>query len=319
MKHLWFVLTRLWRYHSLYFLKPNDAVNDTLTSSLLYRLDWTGPIVEIGSGDGVFSYLMHGGEFPLWFDRYLLTDLSKQDIYDSHQVDVLHPAIRLEYPNITLAIDAKQSHVNKIAEIGFAKQAQLASYEYLPLPSGSVAKVFYYTPHGLQDHNAAIKEAARILAPGGRMLILLFDSRIESSFICNRLAKFLPGAVGRYFARLDNGRHDEIMGLAKSTQQWDQFFFNQGFVIEKEESGLSPFAWKIYDTQTRPILKTMIRAFGSLPQPIRTLAKVAWMTLSYPYSVLFYILFSNDYVKFDTRNCYIAFQLKKLYSHENHF
>ena len=312
MRHLWFILTRLWRYQSLYFLKPNDAVNDTLTSSLLCRLDWTGPIVEIGSGDGVFSYIMHGGAFPLDFDRYLLTDLSKQDIYDDHRDDVIHPAVRLDYPNITLAIDAKQSHVDKIAEIGFAKQAKLASYESLPLASSSVAKVFYYTPHGLNNHEEAIREAARIVAPGGSMLILLFDSKIKSSFICHRLAGFLPGAAGRYFSRLDNGRHDEIMSLAKSPLQWENYFSNHRFVVEKKYSGLSTFAWKVYDTQTRAILKILIRIFGSLPRPLRTWVKTICLISSYPYLVFFYLLFSNEYLRIDPVNCYVAYQLKKI-------
>ena len=68
MDHLGFVITRLWRYFGLYFLKPFDAVNDTLTASLIRRLDWEGRFLEIGSGDGFYSYVLHGGAPPLWFD-----------------------------------------------------------------------------------------------------------------------------------------------------------------------------------------------------------------------------------------------------------
>lgn len=311
MNRLRFVLTRLWRYHNLYFLKPHDAVNDTLTSSLLHRLDWSGPVVEIGSGDGVFSYVMHGGFFPLWFDRYLLTDLSKPDIYDSHRADVLRPAVRLTAPDISLAIDAKESHVRKIGEIGFARHCQVAAYEALPLASASVPKIFYYTPHGLHDHEAAIREAARVLVPGGRMLILLYDSKFKPSFLCHRLGKALPGAAGHYFARLDNGRHDEITRLARTPAEWQDFFRRHGFVIEARHSGLSGFAWKMYDIQTRPLLKPLIRLFGGLPGPLRTAAKLLWMIACYPYLVLFYLLFSNEYVRIDHTDCYLAFQVRK--------
>jgi len=307
-----FVLSRLWHYHSLYFLKPHDAVNDTLTSSLLHRLDWSGSVLEIGSGDGVFSYVMHGGSFPIWFDRYLLTDLSKQDIYDSHQEDVLQPAVHLTYPIIEMAIDAKESHVRKIEEIGFAKQCKVAAYEALPLPSASIKKVFYYTPHGLQDHNASIKEASRILVPSGSLLILLYDSRFKSSFLCHRLARVLPGVLGEYFAELDNGRYDEITRLAKTPNEWAQFFKDNGFKIIKRHSGLSGFAWKVYDIQTRPLLKPLIRAFGIMPRPIRTVVKLLWMLICYPYLVVFYFLFSNEYIKIDKSNCYIAYQLEKI-------
>jgi len=311
VKHLGFVLSRLWQYHNLYFLKPHDAVNDTLTASLLHRLDWSGPVVEIGSGDGVFSYVMHGGAFPLWFDRYLLTDLGKQDIYDSHKGNVLRPAVAIRDPDICLALDAKASHVNKIREIGFAKHCAVAAYETLPIATATVPKIFYYTPHGLRDHEAAICEAARVLVRHGTMLILVYDDRFKPSFICHRLAQLCAGKIGRYFSRLDNGRFDEITNLSKSPAEWEMFFLQHGFEIEAIHSGLSSFAWKVYDIQTRPVLKPLIRFFGWLPSQTRTLLKLLWMLVCYPYLVIFYLLFSNEYLKIDKANCYIAYQVRK--------
>ena len=35
-----FVITRLWNYINIYFLKPFDAINDTLTASLLKEHTW---------------------------------------------------------------------------------------------------------------------------------------------------------------------------------------------------------------------------------------------------------------------------------------
>lgn len=316
LKHLGFILSRLWRYHNLYFLKPHDAINDTLTASLLHRLDWSGPVVEIGSGDGVFSYIMHGGSFPLSFDRYLMTDLAKEDIYDSHKDDVLQPSVILLYPDITLAVDAKVSHVEKIKEIGFAKNSIVSAYESLPLASASVAKIFYYTPHGLCDHDAAIREAARVLAADGSMLILLYDSRFKAAFICYRLSRFFSGSISAYFEHLDNGRFDEITSLSKSPEEWDAFFAKHGFVVEACHTGLSAFAWKAYDIQTRPFLKPLIRLFNRLPGRARTFVKIIWMSLCFPYLVLFYLLFSNEYIRFDKTNCYVAYQLRKVGSRD---
>lgn len=255
---------------------------------------------------------MHGGAFPLWFDRYLLTDLTKQDIYDSHKGNVLQPSVSLHSPDIRLAVDAKDSHVCKIKEIGFAKECVTAPYEKLPLPSESVSKIFYYTPHGLHDHETAISEAARILVPKGTMLILLYDSKFKSSFLCHRLARLFHGKIGRYFSRLDNGRFDEITNLSKSPEEWEAFFLRHGFEIEARHSGLSAFAWKVYDIQTRPILKPLIRFFNILPGRMRTLFKFLWMIACYPYLVIFYLLFSNEYFRINKTNCYAAYQVRKI-------
>ena len=312
MEHIVFVLTRLWRYHGLYFLKPNDAINDTLTSSLLHRLDWSGQFLEIGSGDGVFSYVMHGGSFPLWFDRYLLTDLCKTDIYDIHHDGVFKPSKILKKPDIVLSIDAKISHVKKIKEIQFSKSAVVSNYEYLPLESNVFKNVFYYTPHGLVNHAEAMCEASRVMTPNGRMLILLFNSAIKKSFLCHRLSKITPQPFSSYFSKLDNGRCDEIMGLAKSPEEWRIFFLRHGLEIEKSYSGLSTFAWKVYDIQTRPILKQLVNFFNILPPKFRVIAKLSWMIFFYPYLIIFYLFYSNDFFKLNRANCYIAYQLKKV-------
>lgn len=309
-KYTYFIFSRLWRYFNLYFLKPFDAINDTLTASLVSRLDWSGDFVEIGSGDGVYSYIMHGGRFPLWFDRYLLTDLSKKDIYDTHRQSILPAVHNLSFPVIKKAIDAKESHVSKIKEIGFAQEAFCEPYEQLSLASESVEAIFFYTPHGLQSHEQAIKEAHRILKPKGRMLVLLYDERFKGSFLCYRFARLFSGVLGRYFEKLDGGRYEEITNLSKLPQEWLEFFSSHGFTVQKSCCGLSTFAWKVYDIQTRPLLKVLIRCFNFLPGFLRTGCKLFWMILWYPVLVVFYFLFSNEFLKIG-HNCYLAYELKK--------
>jgi SAM-dependent methyltransferase len=210
-----------------------------------------------------------------------------------------------------LAIDARPSHVSKIKEIDFASQAIVSGYEKLPLLDNAVDNIFYYTPHGLRDHGQAIREANRILKPGGRMLILLYDERFKSSFLCHRLSRFFGGRIGGYFANLDNGRYEEITNMAKSRREWNKFFTGHGFQIEKIFTGLSTFAWKVYDIQTRPLLKPLIRLFNFFPQSLRTVLKLLWMVCWYPLILCFYFFFSNEYIKISSTACYLSFELRK--------
>lgn len=313
LQNSFFVFTRLWRYLNLYFLKPFDAVNDTLTSSLIHRLDWSGEVVELGSGDGEFSYVMHGGSFPLWYDRYLDTDLSKQDIFDTHkenQIKILKP---LDEPHIILAVDAKENHVKKIKEIGFVQNALCAKYEALPLEDSSVSKIFYYTPHGLENHDKAIDEAIRVLKPHGKLLILLYDSVFKDAFLCYKLSHTLKSkTLAVYFKKLDNGRYEEITNLSKTQEAWMAYFGAKGLTCKVQHQGLSTTAWKFYDIQTRPVLKYMIRFFNLLPLPLRTALKLLWMIAWYPFLLLFYVLFSNQFVTLDEHNCYLSYEFEKV-------
>lgn len=303
------VCSRLWRYQSLYFLKPFDAVNDTLTSSLLLKFNWRGKFTEIGCGDGVFNYIMHGGKFPISFDRYLSVNLTKKDIFDTHR-STFKSNKKLHFPKVVLSIDAKESHIVKVKEIGFSENSIRSSYEKLPLADSQCDNIFYYTAHGMLDHESSLKEAFRVLAPGGKLYILLYTEHVQKYFICFRLSKLLPGRVGSYFAQLDNGRANEIGVYSKSTQEWEKLFSRLGLITLSRHQGLSSIAWVAYDIQSRPFLKKMITYFNSYSASYRTILKIILMLITYPLLVVFYLFFSNQYFKLHN-DCYIAFELKK--------
>ena len=308
-----FVLTRIWQYLSIYFIKPFDAINDTLTSSLIYDLNWDGEFIEIGAGDGMFSFVMHGGRFPLSFDRYLLADASKDDdIYDCHQKDILTTRKIPTYPVISCAVDRKMSHTRKISEINFAKVPVVSAYERLPFGDGTVDCIFLYTPHGLDDHADAIQEAGRILKSGGKLLFLAYDDRVKNNFVFHRLASLTRGKISQYFSKMDAGRHDEISSMSRSRDEWRKMFAELGFEIVQKRDGLSSIAWKFYDVQTRPFLRILIQVFQRTPEKIRKLVKLLWMLVWFPGLIVFYFIFSRQYIRFPgDYSCYLAYQLVK--------
>ena len=311
MRKILFVCSRLWRFNNLYFLKPNDAINDTLTASLLIDFDWSGEIVEIGSGDGVFNYVLHGGYFPLNYDRYSQVDLKKNDIYDTHLNETISPQVVLDFPKILISVDKKKSHLQKVSEIGFSKKTIQCEYENLPFLENSVNKISYYVPHDVIDYEKALKNAFKILKPGGRLILLTYDDCFKPYFICHRLSDFFRGNLSKYFKDLDNGRYFELSKISKSRKQWKDFFNQNGMQIEVMRSGLSQFAWAVYDTQTRPFLKFFINLLNNFSPLFRTLLKTFIMLFTFPYLLLFYMIFTNQYFLFGGKNCYRAYQLRK--------
>ena len=305
-------LIRLWNYLNIYYLKPFDAVNDTITSDLLLKLNWQNNYIEIGSGDGAFSFIMHGGSFSLYYDRYLNVNLNKKDIFNSNNKNlVIKKKYKKEkiYPSIS--IDAKKFHVDLVKKIGFSKKTILSKYENLPIKSRTQNLIFFYTPHGLKSHSKSIKEASRILKTGGRILILVYLKNVEKYFICNNLKKISSGFLNKYFSNLDNGRFKEITKMSDSLNGWKKKLSESNLRISKFYTGLHPIAWMIYDIQTRPILKILIRLFNFFPIFPRTMFKIMWMIILYPILIITYILFRNYSTDSKNKNCYIVFETIK--------
>ncbi len=306
-----FTVSRLWNYLNIYFLKPFDAVNDTLTATLIRKFNWNIPYLEIGSGDGVFSYVMHGGKFPVWFDRYIDVNLKNKDIFDTHDLVNGFDLKKIKKIRNLCSVDSKENHVKKIKEIGFADKAILSEYENLPFKNESFESIFLYTPHGLHDYDKCIKECNRALTKKGYMIVLNYNQNIKNYFVCHKLYTKLKGTFKRYFKKLDNGRHDEITNLSKSLDEWRLFFRERGFKIIKYYEGLSPIAWIFYDIQTRPFLKPLIKFFNFFPKSFRTILKLIWMLVWYPILLGFYFFFSNIFIK-SKKNCYYSFLLQKI-------
>ena len=283
-----FATSRLWRYLAVYFLKPMDAVNDTVTALLVRRMGLEEDFIELGSGDGLYTFILGGGRLPLSFDRYQTVDLSLEDIYDNTEYRRPTRAAKVRTAKVRpqIQVDAKSSHCLRINDLDPASAPILAALEHLPIDSGCAKRIFFYTPHGVTDHWRSLQEAVRILHPEGRLILLRFDSATLKEFTCHNLAKATRGALGAYLGRLAGARLEEIAPMAATLDEWHAHFSALGLYVEREDSGLALGAWNIYDVQTRPLLKPLIRFFNALPPQLRLGAKLAWMLLFYPVALL---------------------------------
>ena len=110
---------------------------------------------------------------------------------------------------------------------------------------------------------------------------------------------------------MDNGRFLEASKISKKFISWNKLFKKNNLRILNYITGLSPTAWKIYDIQTRPFLKLLIKFFSLFPRFLRTILKIFWMILFYPFLCLTYLFCSNISPRYQNKNCYIVFELIK--------
>ncbi|MBM3249757.1 MAG: class I SAM-dependent methyltransferase [Candidatus Omnitrophica bacterium] len=284
------------RYLQMYWLKPFDAVNDTANAAALLKFDWTrGPLLEIGGGDGVFSFIMHAGAFRFLDDRYDQADVAKKgDIYDIYKEGRSLGICKNATLRYDLGIDLKLSHLLKARKTGICKYLTSSLPEALPAKDNHFGTIFLYTFHGLTDYERTLQEIRRVIKSDGRLLMLVVNSGVRENFVCYKLHRFFNKvgfkALSDYFLALDGGRHDEIGGIfSKSAREWEALLKKGGFRIEEAYSQVSPLLWRIYDTQTRPFLKLMIRMNRLLKYlRLKFIAKVLWVYLWLPVISIFY-------------------------------
>lgn len=305
----------------MYWLKPFDAVNDAANATALLKFDWSKkPVLEVGGGDGVFSFVMHGGAFKFLDDRYDQADIAKKgDIYDIYKEGNSLGVCKNASLRYDLGIDLKLSHLLKARETGIYKYLASSLPEALPVKDNYFGTVFLYTFHGLTDYERTLQEIKRAMKPDGRLLMLAVNSVVRDNFICYRLHRFFNKigvkCLSDYFLSLDGGRYQEISGIfSKSAIEWEALLRKTGFKVDEAYSQVSPLLWKIYDTQTRPFLKFMIRLSRLFKYlHLKFIAKALWVYLWLPVISVFYLATAKPKkikLNADCRDIFLAMMVK---------
>lgn len=287
------------RYFQVYWLKPFDGVNDTANAWALSQFEWAKPILEVGGGDGVFSFIMHGGEFVLTDDRYSQTDPTKSDdIYDVYHKDRSLNVKQNAQLRYQVGVDLKLSHLYKSAETKLYEALISSKPEALPLGPNLFKTVFLYTFHGLTDYRKTLGEIRRVIQPDGTLLMIAFNRAVSQHFVCYPLHRYCEHRgwkkLSSYFRGLDGGRYEEISGFGYTLGEWERFLEETGFGLTDVYNQVSPLAWRTYDFQTRPLLKVLIRwnwLLGRLH--LKTLVKGTWVYALLPPLLLFYEAFAR--------------------------
>lgn len=299
------VLSLLWRFLSMYWLKPFDAVNDAANAWSLRQFPWEPPILEIGGGDGVFSFIMHGGAFAFGDDRYDQADPRREgDIFDVYRSGQLLTVQRPAVLRYEVGVDLKWSHLLKAGETHLYHNRVLSWPEPLPFASRSFKTVFLYFPHGLielgkrLDYRRVLDEVHRVLVPGGTLVMTAVNYGIRRFFVCHPLRLTFERRGWRrlaaYFAKLDAGRYEELTGLGLSRTGWEALLDNHGFSLVGAWTQVRPFAWRLYDMQTRPMLRSLIhwnllmRRLG-----LKQVAKALWISCWLPVVIVVYFILAR--------------------------
>lgn len=290
------------------WLRPESALWDAIASFYLSKCKITPPSLDLGCGNGIFSFITAGGRFSIDYDWYVNVDESRMngrmDIYDICLVSNLKKYItRNPRYKFTFGLDAKPNLLKQASLLGFYDNIiEHDANRRLPFRDGEFRTIFSNMFYWLKDLDRSLEEVHRILDTGGTALLCLPNATFYDCCVSYKWKVKHSNLL-----RLLNGGRSESMHWTISYNEFIKKAGKVGFKITSHSYYLSPLTLKIWDIGLRPISPTLIKMANSLRNEKRAILKREWIDIA---AVFLYPLYELE-KKSNARMGFHFFALKK--------
>lgn len=273
-----FAINLLKKHLNVSWIRPESALCDAIASTVISKFKIKPPSLDLGCGNGIFSFITAGGDFSLDYDWYINADIrgfwKNKDIYDICKVRNLVEYIteRPKY-KFTDGLDVK---------INLLKQSEgLELYENLVLHDANQAfpfegfrfkTIFSNILHWLNGPEKTLKEIYRILQNEGMALLSIPNVKFrEYCFTYSWKEKKSP-----LLKALNRGRSENLHWMV-SYDEFSRIAENIGFSVAHHSYYWSQLTMKIWDIGLRPISPFLIRMANKLSPEDRRSIKAEWI------------------------------------------
>lgn len=303
------------KFLNAYWLRPETAMWRTLDVESMKNFDFISPSLDLGCGDGTFSFLRGGGEFLDNFDVFLDVDnldqfFENKDVYDSFKNvgggGISKPA---DYV-IDIGLDHKKNLMNKASKLQLYGQfVEADANKKLPFEDESFQTVFSNIIYWLNDPETTFKEIYRILKKNGKCCVMLPNTvYLESSFYYSLYKK--GGREEFQFLKLiDRGRMQDNLKIVKSYDSWKQIIEGAGLEIVECIPHLSKTLIQIWDIGLRPIFPILKKMTMQLEEDFLSEIKKEWIDLFQ--KLIEPIILNDNLLTQGEEYCFFCFILSK--------
>lgn len=264
---------------------------DAIASAVISRFPVLSPSLDLGSGNGIFSFITAGGVFTIEYDWYRNVDprgfWQNRDIYDCYQAAPRGAWIaRQPSYRIDCALDAKPSLLHQAGGLDFYRMTVAANANHrLPFKDESFQTVFSNMLYWLESPEVAFREVRRVLRSGGKAILCLQDPKFREYCISYQWRD----RGSRLLQLLNRGRdecnkwtisYSELLTLARSLD----------FKVVLHSCYLSPLTLRIWDIGLRPLSPVLIRLIQTLSESDRQSIKSEWIDTVRPFLIELYQL-----------------------------
>lgn len=268
-----------------YWLRPETALWRTLDVESMKNFQFASPSLDIGCGDGTFSFLRAGGTHKDTFDVFLDVDhldgfFDKIDVYDSFKG--MRGGYCSQPPGyvIDVGMDHKENLMKKAEQLKLYRQfVEADANQELPFEEESFQTVFSNIIYWLDNPEKMFREIYRILRKNGKCCVMLPNvAYLESSFYYS-LYKKGGREEFKFLELIDRGRMQDNLKTVKSYDAWKEIIEKAGFEIEDCVPHLSKTLIQIWDIGLRPIFPMLKKMTGHLDENSLLEIKREWVDL----------------------------------------
>lgn len=248
-----------------HWLRPENAVWRELDIRAMEPFVFQSPSLDLGCGDGTFSFIRAGGRFDESFDVFqTVVNLDRffenVDVFDAFDESKEAPVTQPAGYAIDCGFDHKQNLLCKAATLGFYRELKCGDANAaLPFPDGSFRSVFSNIVYWLEDPQSVITEIARVLRPGGQACLMLPNTTLPEFSFYNQLYVKSSDPDWAFLETLDRGRFAANIRQARSGSTWETMFKNAGLRVSRHRSHLSKTVVQMWDIGLRPLFPVMRR------------------------------------------------------------
>ena len=292
----------------MYWVRPETAFWRTLDVLQMKSIKFKKPIIDIGCGDGSFSFTNFGGKVNSAFDVYRSIKNTSGffkgvDIHNQN-MQIKPKILHKTKMKIDVGLDWKINLLKKANELKlYEKLIQHDSNNPLPFENEEFETIFSNAFYWINDIESLLKEAKRICTESGKIVIFVPDQKFKDSLIYNQ---FLKG--GYTWAKiLDRGIYKNTKHCY-TLSRWKTIFSNVGLKIEHHSNYATEKLTKIWSIGMRPYSPFIIEMANTLKLSERT--KIKKRVVSEIFPIL------RSYLDFELNNvgknnCFHMFVLTK--------
>ena len=250
------------QFLSAYWLRPETALWRAIDLQAMSGFDFDQPSLDLGCGDGIFSFIRAGGEFDLRFDATraaarLDAFFDKVDVFDTFEGYCPPNPLRPPAYRISCGFDLKENLLKKASALGLYDSLSAGDANSpLPFPDATFASLFSNILYWLREPQSTMYEIARVLMPQGRCCLMLPNPSLRDFTFYHRLYVTTGDARFEFLEKLDRGRIREIRHACSDTD-WRQMFARAGLRVLDHHRHLCRTVIQIWDIGLRPLFPVL--------------------------------------------------------------